>query len=100
LSFWTLKEAYIKARGMGLSLTLDKISFVFGDTEGIRLELDPCLNDVSGRWRFCLLDHAGHRIALMAERATDPELQIWEARPVLEQPTKLSNDSARWFPRD
>jgi 4'-phosphopantetheinyl transferase len=98
LSLWTLKEAYIKARGMGLSLALNKISFVFGDTEGIRLELDSCLNDESGRWRFCLLDHAGHRIALMVERAADPELQIWEARPVLGQPTKLSNDSARWFP--
>jgi len=98
LSLWTLKEAYIKARGMGLSLPLNKVSCVFGETEGIRLELDWCLSDESGRWRFCLLDHAGHRIALMVEKAADPELEIQETRPVLAAPARLPNCSARWFP--
>ena len=99
LSLWTLKEAYIKARGAGLSLPLSKISFLFGGVEGIRLELDPCLGTEPGsRWQFCLLEHAGHRIALMAERAAVPELQVWEARPLLAPPTRLAAVGERWFP--
>jgi len=40
---------------------LNKLSFLFGGPAGIRLELDSCLDDEAERWRFCLLDHAGHR---------------------------------------
>jgi 4'-phosphopantetheinyl transferase len=98
VSLWTLKEAYIKARGMGLSLPLDKISFVFGGAEEIRLELDASLSDEPGRWRFCLLDHAGHRVALMVERTADAELEIWEARPLLGTPTRLADFAPRWLP--
>jgi 4'-phosphopantetheinyl transferase len=99
LSLWTLKEAHVKARGMGLSLPLNKFSFLFGGVEGIRLELDPCLvTEPGSRWRFCLLEHAGHRIALMAERATVPELQVWEARPLLAPPTRLAAVGEPWFP--
>jgi 4'-phosphopantetheinyl transferase len=95
LSLWTLKEAYIKARGMGLSLPLDKISFVF-DAEGVRLELDRSLNDEPGRWRFCLLDHAGHRVALMTEGDADPVLEIWDAHPLVSPPARIANSGARW----
>jgi 4'-phosphopantetheinyl transferase len=98
LWLWTLKEAYIKARGMGLSLPLNKFSFLFGGVAGIRLELDPCLGDEAGRWRFCLLEHAGHRIALMAERTAAPELQVWEARPLLAPPARLPAGGEPWFP--
>jgi 4'-phosphopantetheinyl transferase len=99
LSLWTLKEAYIKARGMGLSLPLSKVSFLFGGIEGIRLELDPRLGAEPGsRWQFCLVEHAGHRIALMAERTTTPELEVWEARPLLAPPTRLAAVEEPWFP--
>ena len=99
LSLWTLKEAYIKSRGVGLSLPLNKFSFLFGGVEGIRLELDPCLGNEDGRrWQFCLIEHSGHRIALMAERATVPELQVWDARPLLAPPTRLAAVGELWFP--
>jgi 4'-phosphopantetheinyl transferase superfamily len=99
LPLWTLKEAYIKARSVGLSLPLKKFSFMFGGVEGIRLELDPSLGTEPGsRWRFCPVEHAGYRIALMAERATVPELQVWEARPLLATPTRLAAGGELWFP--
>ncbi len=80
---------YIKARGVGLSLPLNKISFLFGGVEGIRLELDPSLGNEAGRlWRFCLVEHSGHRIALMVDRANVPELQVWDARPLFALPTR------------
>ena len=99
LRLWTLKESYIKARGMGLSLPLKKFSFLFGGAEGIRLEIDPDLNDQPERWRFCQLDHAGHRIALMVERAIAPELKIWEARDFRESPVRLETGGELWFPQ-
>jgi 4'-phosphopantetheinyl transferase len=98
LSLWTLKEAYIKARGFGLSFPLRKFSFLFGDREGIRLEVEPGVDDEPGRWRFCLLDHAGHRIAMMVEGTPERELQLWEARPVLAPPVLVSAGGEPWFP--
>jgi 4'-phosphopantetheinyl transferase len=100
LSLWTLKEAYIKARGMGFSLPLKKFSFLFGGAEGIRMELDDCLSDSADRWRFCILDHAGHRISVMVPRveSSDPNFEVLEMRPMLSLPARLANIRPGWNP--
>lgn len=98
LSLWTLKEAYIKARGMGLSLPLKNISIVFGGEEGIRLELDASLSDDAARWQFCLFDHTGHRIALMIERAEDARVELWEMPPAPAMPRQLAELEQTWYP--
>jgi 4'-phosphopantetheinyl transferase len=98
LALWTLKEAYTKARGMGLSLPLQQISFLFDAGGGIHLELDPALNDHAARWRFCLLRHAGHTIAIVAACTAAPDLDLWEIRPAHGTPHLLGRRTVEWFP--
>jgi 4'-phosphopantetheinyl transferase len=97
LSLWTLKEAYIKARGMGLSLPLQEISFLFDEPKATRLEVAPGIGDDPSRWRFCQFDHAGHRIALAVESAAAGSVEIFEARPPLSPPARLAWDPPAWF---
>jgi 4'-phosphopantetheinyl transferase len=65
--FWTLKEAYIKARGRGLSIPLRQFAFTRSDP--ISVAFDAALGDDPGRWDFVRFDPSpGHRIALALGR--------------------------------
>lgn len=63
---WTLKEAYIKARGMGLAIPLDAFAYdLSGGRSAIDLAIDPSLGDPRAGWQFHLEDPTPrHRLAL------------------------------------
>lgn len=76
LAFWTLKESYIKARGMGLQIALDSFWFDLGGARP-RLQLSEPGSDDPGRWRFFrYAPTASHLMALAVDGVAGAEPQI------------------------
>lgn len=64
-TLWTLKEAYIKARGMGLAISLHRFAYGLDPGPGVRLSLDPEIGDVATGWQFHVAaPNERHRLAL------------------------------------
>jgi 4'-phosphopantetheinyl transferase len=68
--YWTFKESYIKARGVGLSLPLDKFNFRFPDERSVDIDIDPALAGDPTSWEFWQFRPTPHHlVALCATRA-------------------------------
>jgi 4'-phosphopantetheinyl transferase len=66
--YWTLKEAYIKACGKGLSIPLDRFGFRFDTGQGVNMWMQPELGDYPSRWSYWQIGVApDYLIALCAE---------------------------------
>jgi 4'-phosphopantetheinyl transferase len=95
--YWTFKESYIKARGMGLSLPLDKFSFRYPHDRGVSIAIDPALGDAAARWQFWQFrPMPEYLVAVCAER-TDidaPRLTVRRTIPMLSERT-ISPDFLR-----
>jgi 4'-phosphopantetheinyl transferase len=92
-AYWTLKEAYIKARGMGLSIPLDAFWFDLG-RQSPRLHVTERCPDDPERWRFYrYVPTAEHRMAVAARPRHDAEPSIQ-----LRWTTPLSAGAARTGP--
>ncbi|MFE7840544.1 4'-phosphopantetheinyl transferase family protein [Streptomyces sp. NPDC057474] len=71
LRLWTLKEAYAKARGLGLGLPFDSFAFELDDEQGV-LGFRPPEDDSADRWSFAELEPRPQvLVSLAVERGPD-----------------------------
>jgi 4'-phosphopantetheinyl transferase len=77
LTYWTLKEAYLKACGAGLSLRLDRFSFEIDEGAPPRIVFDPDMQEDAHRWQFEQFRPSDeHWMAVALRRGTGPDVAI------------------------
>ncbi|MGJ7530485.1 4'-phosphopantetheinyl transferase family protein [Variovorax sp. GB1P17] len=86
-ALWTLKESYIKARGMGLQIPLDSFSFALDDNDStIEFALaDSTGDDTAQRWHFWQFQPTPeHLVALCAapEKSITTRIVCREVAPL------------------
>lgn len=69
IDYWTLKEAYLKARGVGLSLGLDKFSMQIGAGQPVSISFAPGFNDDPRQWQFAQFRPTAEHAAAVAVQA-------------------------------
>jgi 4'-phosphopantetheinyl transferase len=82
VELWTLKEAYIKARGLGLALPVDHVEVQFADAGPPRLAFFPPVDDVAARWSLSLFELDGHFVSTCVERRREdgpPTIRVHRA---------------------
>jgi 4'-phosphopantetheinyl transferase len=78
LRYWTLKEAYLKARGLGISVTLADLSFSNDDSQP-RIVLARSLQGGDERWVFRLAQPTDRHLIAVAAAAADgvrPDISV------------------------
>jgi len=78
IKYWVLKESYIKARGLGMSLSLRDFSFRITEKsqERIEIQFSPPYDDPK-RWQFNLVAFGDtHIVATAVERRNNQRVQL------------------------
>jgi len=75
--YWTLKEAYIKARGKGLAIPLGHFSFRLAEGCLPSISFAPELADTPDCWQFGQHMPSGeHKLAVAVDRGVGPDVEI------------------------
>lgn len=75
---WTRKEAYIKARGLGLSLALESFDVSLSPNEPALLRATRPDPDEAARWSLFPLKTDPHYESAVAVEGQDLELKLWD----------------------
>lgn len=76
LAYWTLKEAYIKACGLGLAIPLDHFSFLLDSGSSIQIAFAPERDDDPSAWQFARPPVSDAHLAAVALRRPGADLAV------------------------
>jgi 4'-phosphopantetheinyl transferase len=65
---WTLREAYVKALGIGISFPTRKLTFTVDNDSAVAVSFHPDIEDQQNNWHFQLLRPTEEHIAAIAIR--------------------------------
>jgi 4'-phosphopantetheinyl transferase len=87
LTLWTLKEAYIKARGRGFSLPPESLTFSFAPG-AISLHAPPTVEVTPDHWTFASFGLGRHCVAVAAKQEPDrpSSLLLYQMSPFPSSP--------------
>lgn len=95
-ALWTLKEAYIKARGMGLAIPLKEFSIAFPAAGELAVRFAPRRAEVEEQWKFWLYDLEDSSLAVALNSGGQRGIDL-HCRELLE--LDASHSSERWNAR-
>jgi 4'-phosphopantetheinyl transferase len=82
---WTLKEAYLKACGLGLSVPPQALSFYLDEGPDVRVSFEPAIQDDPSTWRFLRLSASSDHpmaVAFRCEAGSEVRAHVHEVREI------------------
>lgn len=87
-AYWTLKEAYLKARGRGIEMRMDSAVFCLAEEGRITVDFAARAEDRPDRWQFSLYQTVADEmvaVALRRETGENLEIRAFQSTPAAPQ---------------